>query len=168
MGPVKTWSISPCVWWPFSWQFFLKFLADTCPFWGPLAPLFFFCLKKMNFRSFSFFLWDICRTCVHWHLCFGFMVMSPLGFKVRVDSALFTFCRGEYNVHSPRSTSGATHGRHRGGQQCSQSLPHMHQPRWDLARIQTSNHPDRRRMCYHCTSDQAFYLLLFFTLYLQM
>ena len=34
--------------------------------------------------------------------------MSPLGFKARVGSALFTFCGGECNVHSPRSTSGAT------------------------------------------------------------
>ena len=39
--------------------FFLKFLADTCPFWG------------------------------HWYPCFGFLVMSPLGFKARVGSALF-------------------------------------------------------------------------------
>ena len=34
--------------------------------------------------------------------------MSPLGFKARVGSALFAFCRGKCNVHSPRSTSGAT------------------------------------------------------------
>ena len=27
---------------------------------------------------------------------------------------------------------------------CSRSLPHMHVQRWDLARIWTSNHPDRR------------------------
>ena len=45
----------------------------------------------------------------HWYPCFGFLVTSPLGFKVRVGSALFTFCGGECNVHSPRSTSGATH-----------------------------------------------------------
>ena len=39
---------------------FLKFLADTCPFfWG------------------------------HWYPCFGFLVTSPLGFKARVGSALF-------------------------------------------------------------------------------
>ena len=43
----------------------------------------------------------------HWYPCFGFLVTSPLGFKVRVGSALFAFCRGECNVHSPRSTSGA-------------------------------------------------------------
>ena len=35
--------------------------------------------------------------------------MSPLGFKARVGSTLFAFCGGECNVHSPRSTSGATH-----------------------------------------------------------
>ena len=35
--------------------------------------------------------------------------MSPLGFKARVVSALFAFCGGKCNVHSPRSTSGATH-----------------------------------------------------------
>ena len=40
---------------------FLTFLADTCPFWGP------------------------------WYPCFGFLVISPLGFKARVGSALFTF-----------------------------------------------------------------------------
>ena len=45
----------------------------------------------------------------HWYPCFGFLVTYPLGFKARVRSALFTFiCRGECNVHSPRSTCGAT------------------------------------------------------------
>ena len=33
---------------------------------------------------------------------------SPLGFKARVGSALFAFCGGECNIHSLRSTSGAT------------------------------------------------------------
>ena len=42
--------------------------------------------------------------------------MSPLGFKGRVGSALFAFCRGECNVHSPRSTSGATHANFSGTQ----------------------------------------------------
>ena len=58
---------------------FFEFLADTCPFWD------------------------------HWYPCFEFLVMLPLGFKARVGSALFTYCRGKCNVHSPRSTSGATH-----------------------------------------------------------
>ena len=44
----------------------------------------------------------------HWYPCFGFLVTSPLGFKASVGSALFAFCGGECNVHSPRSTSGAT------------------------------------------------------------
>ena len=35
-------------------------------------------------------------------------MMSPLGFKARVHSALIAFAEGEYHVHSPRSTSGAT------------------------------------------------------------
>ena len=61
-------------------KFFLKvFGRHTCPFWG------------------------------HWYPCFGFLVMFPLGFKARVDSTLFAFCEGECNVHSLRSTSGATH-----------------------------------------------------------
>ena len=41
-----------------------------------------------------------------------FWWMSPLGFKARVSSALFTFWGGKCNVHSPRSTSGATHANH--------------------------------------------------------
>ena len=46
----------------------------------------------------------------HWYPSFGFLVTSPLGFKARVGSALFAFFRGgECNVHSLRSTSGATH-----------------------------------------------------------
>ena len=45
----------------------------------------------------------------HWYPCFGFLVTSSLGFKARVGSALFAFCGGKCNVHSMRSTSGATH-----------------------------------------------------------
>ena len=44
----------------------------------------------------------------HWNPCCGFLVTSPLGFKAKVGSALFAFYGGECNVHSPRSTSGAT------------------------------------------------------------
>ena len=29
----------------------------------------------------------------HWCACYGFLVTSPLGFKARVDSALFAFLR---------------------------------------------------------------------------
>ena len=45
----------------------------------------------------------------HWRPRFGFLVTSSLGFKARVGSALFAFSGGECNVHSMRSTSGATH-----------------------------------------------------------
>ena len=42
-------------------------------------------------------------------LIFGPMVTSPLDFKARVGSNLFAcFWGGKCNVHSPRSTSGAT------------------------------------------------------------
>ena len=40
----------------------------------------------------------------HWYPCFGFLVTSPLDFKAKVGSALF-----KCNVHSLKSTSGATH-----------------------------------------------------------
>ena len=45
-------------------KFFLKFLLDTSPFVGPLIP------------------------------CFGLLLTSPLGFKARVGSALFTLSQG--------------------------------------------------------------------------
>ena len=50
---------------------------------------------------------------------------------------------------------------------CSRSLPHMHVQRWDLARIQISNRPDRRRMRYHCASDPATFMLYFMLPYFE-
>ena len=44
----------------------------------------------------------------HWYPCFGFLVMSPLGFKVRVGSLIHTWWRHICDVHSLRFTSGAT------------------------------------------------------------
>ena len=59
--------------------FFLKFLADTCPFFGPLVPLFWISGDvSSGFQSQS-------RFCL-----------------------IRYFCGGECNVHSPRFTSGAT------------------------------------------------------------
>ena len=59
--------------------FFKMFLADTCPFWGPLVPLFWISGDvSSGFQSQSGF----CLICY--------------------------FCGGECNVHSPRFTSGAT------------------------------------------------------------
>ena len=63
-----------------------------------------------TYRHWFFFLKFFCRTHTHvlfwghWYPCFGFLVTSPLGFKARVGSVLFAFCRGECNVHSLRST----------------------------------------------------------------
>ena len=56
-----------------------KFLADTCPFWA------------------------------HWYPCFGFLVMSSLVSKPEWVLPYSLFHRGNYHVHSPRSTSGAKH-----------------------------------------------------------
>ena len=58
---------------------FFKFLADTCPFLGPLVPLFWISGDvSSGFQSQSGF----CLICY--------------------------FCGGECNIHSPRFTSGAT------------------------------------------------------------
>ena len=52
-----------------------------------------------------FFLKFFCRTYSHvlfwghWYLCFGFLVTSPLGFKAKVDSALFTLWRRSTVLH---------------------------------------------------------------------
>ena len=59
------------------WVFFLKFLADTCPFLGPLVPLF----------------------GISGDVSSGFQSQSGLP---------YLHCRGERNVCSLRSTSGAT------------------------------------------------------------
>ena len=75
-GNTKEISISPSILFFF---FFLKFLADTCPFWGPLVPLF----------------W------ISGDISSGFQSQS--GFCL-----IRYFCGGECNVHSPRFTSGAT------------------------------------------------------------
>ena len=63
-----------------------------------------------------------------------------------------------FEVHSLRSTSDATHANLLAARH-SQSLPHMHQQRYDLARIWTVKHPLRRRTRYHCASDPAISLL---------
>ena len=60
-----------------SFFFLKKFLADTCPFLGPLLPLF----------------W------ISGDVSSGFQSQSGLP---------YSHCRGERNVRSPRSTSGAT------------------------------------------------------------
>ena len=67
-----------------------------CAYWSGrsqnLPPIFFF---LNGLVTYYFCFW---RTIVllwgHWHPCFGFLVMSPQGFKARVGSALFTLSRG--------------------------------------------------------------------------
>ena len=65
--------------------------------------------KYHSMFLFMYFLRHMSFLGDHWYPCFEFLVTSPLGFKARVDSALFAFLGGECNVYSPRSTSGATH-----------------------------------------------------------
>ena len=70
---------------------------------------------------------------------FGFLVTSPLGFK-----ALFAFYRGECNVHSPRSTSGATRANLLVASVQPVTSPHAC-AEVGLDQIRMSNRPDRRR-----------------------
>ena len=84
---------------------------------------------------------------------FEFLV-TPLGFKARVGSALFALsggiCYTYPEIHFWCYTCWPL-----GSQQCSRSLPHMHQQRWNLAWIWMGDHPYRRRTRYHCASDPA-------------
>ena len=72
--------------------FFKKFLVDTCPFlvvWTLQSKLP-NCRSDMVFFFFKkSFWWTHVLFWGHWYPCFGFLVMSPLGFKARVGSALF-------------------------------------------------------------------------------
>ena len=105
--------------------FFIKFLADTCPFWG------------------------------HWYPCFGFLVTSPLGFKARVGSALFAMFAEANVMYIPQDSPLVLHLPTSWWPARSRSLPHMHVQRWDLAQIRTCNRTNRRRTRYHCASDPA-------------
>ena len=112
-----------------SFFFFLKFLADTCPFWG------------------------------HWYPCFGFLVTFPLGFKARVGSALFAIFAEANVMYIPQDSPLVLHLPTSWQPARSQSLPHMHVHRWDLAQIRTCNRTNRRRTRYHCASDPAFIII---------
>ena len=86
--------------------FFLKFLADTCPFFGG-----------------------------HWYPCFGFLVTSPLGFKARVGSALYAIFAEANVMYIPQDSPLVLHLPTSWRPARSRSLPHMHVQRWDLAQI---------------------------------
>ena len=83
----------------FSSFFLMKFsvyfrLAIPDKLTTSLNVMHFFFLKI--FGGHESFLWG------HWYPCFGLLVMSPLGFKARVGSALFTLGRGIWvTLHIP-------------------------------------------------------------------
>ena len=56
----------------------------------------------LNFGGHEYFMWG------QWYPCFWLLVTSPLGFKARVDSALFALGRDICVTCSLRFTSGAT------------------------------------------------------------
>ena len=62
----------------------------------------FFCFFFLNFCWTHVHLWG------HWYPCFGLLMVSPLGFKARVGSALFALGGGIRNIRSLRFTSGVT------------------------------------------------------------
>ena len=77
----------------------------------------------------------------------------PSGFQSHNRFWLNHFCGVKCNVNSPEIhlwyyTCQPLDVQHR-----IWSLLRMHQQRWDLARIRTGNHPDRRRTRYHYASD---------------
>ena len=92
----------------------------------------------------------------HWYPCFGFLVTSPLSFKARVGSALFAIFAEANVMYIPQDSPLVLHLPISWQPACSRSLPHMHVQRWDLARFQTCNCMNRRRMRYHCASDPAY------------
>ena len=60
----------------------------------------------------------------HWYPCFGLLVTSPLGFKVRVGSALFELSRGVHvMLHVPWDSPLVWH------------LPTYWRPAWQLSRL---------------------------------
>ena len=71
------------------------------------------------------------------------------------------FCGGEYNVHSARFTSGATHADLLAAGIAASHFPTCISRGGAWARIWMDNHLDRRRTCYHCASDPAWGYWLF-------
>ena len=63
------------------------------------------------------------------------------------------FCRGECNIHSPRSTSCATPANLLMVNITAVTSPHA------SAEEGVGNHPHRRRTCYHCASDPVYDVL---------
>ena len=108
---------------------------------------------------FFFFLKTFWRTHVlfwgRWYPCFGFLVTSPMGFKARVGSALFAIFAEANVMYIPQDSPLVLHLTTSWQPAHSQSLPHMHVQRWDLARFRTCDRTNRRQTRYHCASDPA-------------
>ena len=108
---------------------FFKFLADTCPFWGPLVPLFWISgwLPLLVSKP---------ESVLHYSLFYGCKC------KVYTFPEIHLWCYICWPL---------------GGWQLGWSLSHIHQQRWDLAQILMGNHPHRRRtnirlwLVIHCT-----------------
>ena len=83
----------------------------------------------------------------HWYPCFGFLVMSPLGFKARVGSALFAIFAEVNVMYIPQDSPLVLHLLTSWRPVRSQSLPHMHVQRWDLARFRMCNRTNALPLC---------------------
>ena len=131
-------------------------IRELCAWCGELDWSRFWWSQNVKGTFFFFFL-SFWRTHVlfggHWYPCFWFLVMSPLGFKARVGSALFTIFAEANVMYIPQESPLVLHLPTSWRPARSRSLPHMHVQRWDLAQIRTCNHTNRRRTCYHCASD---------------
>ena len=84
-----------------SLEFKIHHISSVVGFPGLKSFLFF----KIGHRPIFIFLADNCPLWGYWYPCFGFLVTSSL------CGLPYSHCRGERNVRSLRSTSGATHCR---------------------------------------------------------
>ena len=80
---------------------------------------------------------------------------SPVGFKAR--GALFAIFAEANVMYIPQDSPLVLHLLTSWRPAHSQSLPHMHVQRWDLAQIRTCNRTNTRRTRYHCASDPTCY-----------
>ena len=90
---------------------------------------------------------------------------SPLGFKARVGSALFDIFAEVNVMYIPQDSPLVLHLPTSWRPVRSQSLPHMHVQRWDLARFRTCDRTNRRRteivILYNVYGTALYYKLFF-------
>ena len=80
----------------------------------------------MHWSFFKNFCWTHVHLWGHWYPCFELLMMSPLGFKAKVGSALFALGRGICVTCSLRFPSGATPLLVYNASIAASCLPHMH------------------------------------------